>query len=270
MVAATLPELLDDDAAWRFAEAGVPAIAGLRTGVAVAAALAAPPADPARIRSLLSARRRGGRWLAEHEAKALLRSRGVPVPRGLLALNEDEAVAAFHELSAPVALKLSAAGLRHKTAIGAIALDLRDETGVREAFRRLGVVYRRISTVVNPTPPGPSLNAQFDPQILVEETIAPGLELLVAVRTDAVVHALVIGLGGVHVEALDRVAILPLPADEPRIAEALESLGAAAAAKVVAAIAAAAEGLALLECNPVIVHPDGAVVVDAIAQEVAP
>src|SRR6185312_14160753 len=52
MVAATLPELLDDASAWRFCEAGVPAIAGLRTGVAVAAALAAPPPDAERLRAI--------------------------------------------------------------------------------------------------------------------------------------------------------------------------------------------------------------------------
>ena len=107
MVAATLPELLDDDEAWRFIEAGVVAVAGLRTGVAVAAALAAPPADAARLRSIAAACRdaaRGeGRWLAEHEAKALLRARGVPVVGGRLALNEDEAVEAFRELAGPVA-----------------------------------------------------------------------------------------------------------------------------------------------------------------------
>ena len=245
MVASTLPELLDDAAAWGFAEAGVPAIAGLRTGVAVAAALAAPPGDAARIRSLVTGRGRPGRWLAEHEAKALLGARGVRVPRGLLASNEDEAVEAFHSLGVPVALKLPA--VLHKTAAGAIALDLRDEHAVREAFRRLGA---------SPT--------------LIEEMVPKGVEIIVAVRTEAVVHALVVGLGGVHVEALDRVAILPLPATEARIARALEPLGAVAATKVVAAIAAAADGLALLECNPVIVHPDGAVVVDAIAQEVAP
>ncbi len=45
MVAATLPELLDDDAAWRFISEGVVAVAGLRTGVAVAAALQTPAAD---------------------------------------------------------------------------------------------------------------------------------------------------------------------------------------------------------------------------------
>ena len=58
MVAATLPELLDDEAAWRFCSAGVPAIAGLRTGVAVAAALAAPPGDsPASARDRRAGRR---------------------------------------------------------------------------------------------------------------------------------------------------------------------------------------------------------------------
>ena len=45
MVASTLPELLDDESAWQFISAGVPAVAGLRTGVAVAKALTAPPAD---------------------------------------------------------------------------------------------------------------------------------------------------------------------------------------------------------------------------------
>ncbi len=46
LVASTLPELLDDDAAARFADAGVPAVAGLRAGIAAAAALATPPPDP--------------------------------------------------------------------------------------------------------------------------------------------------------------------------------------------------------------------------------
>ena len=82
MVAATLPELLDDEAAWQFCEAGVPAVAGLRTGIAVAAALAAPLPDAARLRAIAAHTVAGGDgpWLAEHEAKALLRARGVPVP----------------------------------------------------------------------------------------------------------------------------------------------------------------------------------------------
>ena len=249
MVAATLPELLDDESAWRFAEAGVPAIAGLRTGVAVAAALAAPRGDGRRLREIaaFAERREPGRWLAEHEAKEHLRRRGVPVVAGRLALNEDDAVAAFHELGSPVALKLSSPAVQHKTAIGGIALDVRDEAGVREAFKRLGVVYARITCTDNPSlDPAPSM-PKFEPQILVEAMTDSGEELYVAVRYDAVVPVLVIGRGGTDVERHDDVEIIPLPTQRQ------------------AAIVNAADGLALLECNPVI----GDVVVDAIAQEVA-
>jgi acetyl-CoA synthetase len=270
MVAATLPELLDDASAWAFCEAGVPAVAGLRTGVAVAAALAAPLPDASRLRAIaaLIPGRGSSRWLAEHEAKALLRARGVPVVSGRLALNEDEAVSAFRELASPVALKLSSPDVRHKTAIGGIALNVRDESSVREAFRRLGAVDDRIAIISNPGNGATSLNAG----VLVEAMAAPGVEVIVAVRRDAVVPALVVGRGGVDVEALDDVAIVPLPASTQRIERALKTLKLPVperTAQIAAQIAEASDGLELLECNPVLIHRDGAVVVDAIAKEVA-
>ena len=52
MICSTLPELLDDDAAWRCVQSGMPAIAGLRTGLACAAALRAAPGNPARLREI--------------------------------------------------------------------------------------------------------------------------------------------------------------------------------------------------------------------------
>jgi acyl-CoA synthetase (NDP forming) len=100
MVVSTLPELLDDDAAARFAAAGVPAVAGLRAGLACAAALGRPAPDPARVRAIAAATRRAGRdpaplrFFAEHEAKDLLRRAGVPVAKGRLVDGEDDAVAA--------------------------------------------------------------------------------------------------------------------------------------------------------------------------------
>ena len=174
---------------------------------------------------------------------------------------------AFRSLASPVALKVSAPEMRHKTQAGALALDVRDETGVREAFQRLrGVAESRIPRLDNPTATVTALNAG----VLVEAMAPPGVEALVSVTTDAVVPALILGLGGIHVEALDRVAIVPLPADAARIARAVAALRLPEAVVDVAAqIAAAAHDLALVECNPVLIHPDGAVVVDAIAKEVA-
>jgi hypothetical protein len=114
------------------------------------------------------------------------------------------------------------------------------------------------------------------------------VELVVAARRDAVVPALVVGLGGIWTELLDDVAIVPLPASQARVEAALRSLrgagrllGARATEPVdlaaVAALAAGcgdlllAEGLTLLELNPVIAGPGGAVAVDAVARRaVAP
>ena len=91
----------------------------------------------------------------------------------------------------------------------------------------------------------------------------PGAELIVAVRRDAVVPALVIGLGGVYAEALDDVAVVPLPATPERVDAALaqaprrrrcsSSADLPAAARLAAALTEI-PGLELIECNPVLVH----------------
>ena len=79
IVASTLPELLDDAAAGRFAAAGVPAVAGLRTGLALrgrrcgARRRPGAPARDRRRRPRVGSQR--ALALAEHEAKELLRGR---------------------------------------------------------------------------------------------------------------------------------------------------------------------------------------------------
>ena len=102
---------------------------------------------------------------------------------------------------------------------------------------------------------------------------APGAELLVSARADAVVPALVVGLGGVWTEALADVAVIPLPATPERVEAALRGLRGAPLltghrGRPALAIGAAAQlaaragdllldaGLELLELNPVIVGVD--------------
>jgi acyl-CoA synthetase (NDP forming) len=284
MVSSTLPELLDDGAAAEFAAAGVPAAAGLRTGLRCAAALhrgADAGAVPARLREIAWAARAvsadadaprdggaGGEWLPEHEAKELLRGAGIAVPYGRAVEGEDDAVAAWRELDGPVALKLSAARVQHKSELGGVVLGVDSERDVRRAHRRLAALARAHAGVV-----------------LVERMAPPGVELIVAAGTDGVVPALVVGLGGIWTELLSDVAVIPLPADAPRIERAIATLRGAplllggrgrpgadvgAAARLAAQVGALLleRGLATVECNPVLVgEPDparpGAVAVDA-------
>ena len=97
--------------------------------------------------------------------------------------------------------------MQHKSELGAVWLGLRSEAEVTAAFARLEV-----------------LAAQFGGTVLAERMAARGVELIVAARADAVVPALVIGLGGAWTEVLDDVAIVPLPADAARIERAVRRL----------------------------------------------
>jgi acetate---CoA ligase (ADP-forming) len=272
MICSTLPELLDDEAAWQCVQAGIPAIAGLRTGVACAAALRSAPGDPARLLEIsrvaraasLAAAGPDAEWLSEHGAKELLRGAGVNVVEGRLVCDEDDAVAALGELGGDIALKLSAPGIQHKSDLGGLLLSLRSEVEVRAAFRRLRAL-----------PAG-----EAGAGVLAEAMAAPGVELIVAARADAIVPALVIGLGGVWTEVLGDAAIVPLPARADRIEQALRSLrgaplltgGRGTPPVDLAAAARIAErcgeilleqSLELIELNPVLVGLAGAVAVDA-------
>ncbi|MEN3284990.1 MAG: hypothetical protein V7607_6130, partial [Solirubrobacteraceae bacterium] len=269
LVGSTLPELLDDTAAWELAQAGVAAVAGLRTALRCAAALRGPPGDAARIRAIAAAAAQSGPgvWLDEASAKTMLATAGIPVPPGQIASDEDDAAEIFARLGRPVALKLVAEGLLHKTESGAVALGLDDERNVRWAYRDM----------VRANGDG------FPTRVLVEAMAPPGVELLVSARRDAVVPVLTVGLGGVWTEVFADAVVVPLPADAQRVERALRSLRAAplltggrngAALDVTGAAELAAragavlleQGLELIELNPVIVSARGAVAVDALVR----
>ncbi|MBV9001465.1 MAG: acetate--CoA ligase family protein [Solirubrobacterales bacterium] len=270
MICSTLPEFLDDDDAWQCARSGIPAVAGLRTGLACAAAIRLEPGDPARLREIAQTAGRylegHAEWLSEHDAKELLRSGGVDVVDGRLVTDAQDAVLTLRELGGSIALKLSSAALQHKSEVGAVWLGLSGEEEVARAFAELSPLAERL-----------------DGAVLAERMAAPGVELIVAARADAVVPALVIGLGGVWTEMLSDVAVVPLPADAPRIERALRSLrgaplltgGRGAAPVDLGAVARLAqrvgellleESLELLELNPVLAGAAGAVSVDATAR----
>jgi acetate---CoA ligase (ADP-forming) len=280
-VASTLPELLDDEAAARFLAAGIPAIAGLRTGLACTAALRRSPGDPHRLREIGAlagaASGNGARWHAEHEAKQVLRDAGLPVVEGRLVEGEDDAVAALAELGGPVALKLSAAELRHKSELGALVLHLADESALREAHRRLAALAE------GGAPAGQEALAAAiaGAAVLIERMAPPGAELLVSARREGVVPNLVVAAGGIWTELLGDAAVIPLPATPERVERAIRSLRAAplftggrgrpeldvaAAARLAAGVGALLidAGLELIELNPVLVHEEGATVVDAL------
>lgn len=75
--------------------------------------------------------------LSEKETAELLQAFGIRSLACTFAANENEATAAARRIGFPVAVKISAEGIAHKTDTGGVILNLLNEAEVREAFRTI-------------------------------------------------------------------------------------------------------------------------------------
>jgi acyl-CoA synthetase (NDP forming) len=229
-------------------------------------------ADPRSVSSRAGARGRSSnnpRPLSELESLALVRAAGLATIEVTAVRDAGAAVAAAHDIAGPVALKLDAAGLAHKSDIGGVELGLLDDDAVRAAAERLLQTGREGGLAVR--------------GLLVEPMVPPGLELLLGMRRDPLFGPVVVaGLGGTLTEIFDDVAIRLAPVDQAEAAAMLDDLrGArlldgvrgrpAVDRTAVASMLVALGRLALeradiveVDLNPVIAAASGAVAVDAL------
>ena len=122
----------------------------------------------------------------------------------------DAAAAAARRIGLPVVLKVVSAQITHKSDIGAVALDVRGDQQVREAYQRVRAAGERV--------PGAIVEG-----VLVLPMRSGGVELLAGVTADATFGpVLAVGLGGVWVEVLADTSLRVLPA---RAAEIRRMLG---------------------------------------------
>ena len=234
------------------------------------AAAAAKP-DRAGARAMLAA---AGDVLCEWHARPLLAAYGIGGEEaGALAHSAAEAEAAVRALARPAALKVQSADIPHKTEAGAVALDISAD-GARAAYERVLAAARKY---------GPQ--ARID-GVLVQPMAAPGREIILGVNRDSLWGPLLmVGLGGVLVEALGDVTLAPVPLDHAAARALLGRLkGAAILGPYRGAPEADSEALielivrlshfaadhaddiAEIDLNPVIVHAkgQGVSVVDAL------
>jgi acetyltransferase len=90
-------------------------------------------------RIIQNARKLGRVLLTELESKQLLSLYGIPTVETRLAPGEDEAVKVASQMGFPVVLKVFSETITHKTDVGGVKLNLRDEAAVRSAFREIKV-----------------------------------------------------------------------------------------------------------------------------------
>lgn len=151
-----------------------------------------------------------GTW-PEWKARDLLQQQGIPVVPGILASDVQQAVIAAQTLGFPVAMKIQASAILHKSDMGGVALNIASEDEVRLAFAHI---------MRNAGGAGSAIDG-----VLVSPMRPPGIELLVGIIRDASWgQALVVGLGGIWTEVFNDTSVRVLPVQRAEIARMLSEL----------------------------------------------
>ena len=285
-VLSNLPSAIDQEAAARLRRESIPVLEGLRTGLLALGhlldhtgarsryeaglsgyATAIPVGDEDRRRrglALLTAGPAGGAPLLD-----LLREYGIAAARAEPADSTGGTLAAAGLIGYPVVLKTDEPAIQHKSDARGVVLGVSGPAELAAAYADLA--------------------ARLGPRVLVCETVPSGVELALGLARDPALGPLiVVGAGGVLVEAIaDRAVALPPVSEqtarqllsELRISRLLAGFRGAPPAdldSIVRAVTGLSElaaelggQLEALDVNPLICGPEGAVAVDALAIPVA-
>jgi acyl-CoA synthetase (NDP forming) len=150
----------------------------------------------------------GSRVLNEAESLAMLAQAGLRVIEHRLCRTEDEVGNAYVEFQTKVVLKACSPDLPHKSDHGLVALEPQDPAA---EFRRQRERCQ-------------ALGARFD-GVIVARRAARGLELALGARMDAQFGPVVlVGDGGIYLEALKDFRLLLPPFDEAEVLHKLQQL----------------------------------------------
>jgi acetate---CoA ligase (ADP-forming) len=231
------------------------------------------PTAPAVRAAAQAALAASGTILCEWEARRALAGYGIGDRNGgKLARSAEEAEAAASALGLPVALKVQSPDIPHKTEAGVVLLGLAGSDDVRAGYVRVLAAAQRHA------PDARILG------VLVQPMAPPGREVILGISNDAQWGPLLmVGLGGIFVEVLADTALAPVPLDHDQARALIAGLKGArllggyrgAPPADLDALAALmvdlsrfahdhADAIAEIDLNPVLVHPRGVSVVDAL------
>ncbi len=175
---------------------------------AIVSADASPCAPSNREKALkvIQAARADGRdSLTEIEAKEVFAAYGLPVTSTKLAKTEDDAVKLAYEIGYPVVMKIVSPDILHKSDAGGVKVNIKDEAGVREAFRTImknAKAYKESARIHG---------------IAIQEMAPWGTEVILGSVNDPTFGpTMMFGLGGIFVEVLKDVTfrVAPVPTEQ--------------------------------------------------------
>jgi acetyltransferase len=164
-------------------------------------AVAEDKPDAERVRAIFRSDSLQGRsLLTEAESKDVLDAYGIPVTPTVPCPTVDEAIATARKMGYPVVLKVLSRTITHKSDVGGVQLNLRNEQSVRQAFEAI-----RSSVAAHGQASG------FEGVTVQPMVKAKGFELIIGSSVDAQFGPVILfGAGGILVEVFkDRALGLP-------------------------------------------------------------
>jgi acetyl coenzyme A synthetase (ADP forming)-like protein len=170
-------------------------------------------ADEARAVCQRALERDGEGWLNTDDTRVVLGAFGLPLAAGTIAHDANEAAALAQAIGFPVAAKLAARRLPHKSDLGGVRLNLTSDAAVRRAFTDIVARGRAFAP-----------DAEID-GVLIQSMITGGVETMIGVSEDRLFGPLVaFGLGGIHVEVLGDVVFRVAPLTDRDVDELLHGI----------------------------------------------
>ncbi len=212
--------------------------------------------------------RRGSGWLDPAEVQAVLSCYGLPVVEQRVVRTIAEAAMAADQLGGHIVVKAIAPGLVHRSEVGAVQLGLVGAEQVREAAATMAQRMERAGSPVT--------------GYVVQRMAPRGVEMIAGVVHDKQFGPMIAcGAGGVLVELMGDVGVRLTPLAREEAGELIRGLktfpllsgfrgqpssDVSALEDALVRLSALADDLpeiAELDCNPIIVHQNGATIVDA-------
>ncbi|MCI0618157.1 acetate--CoA ligase family protein, partial [bacterium] len=130
--------------------------------------------DPSGARAICleAIKERGAGWLTATETRNVLNAMKLPVPKGDVASDEQQAVDIAKSIGYPVAVKLASHTITHKSELGGVHLNLKTDEEVRTAFRKIREQIHRHHSA-----------SDMD-GVLIQPMLSTGLEVIVGVTDD--------------------------------------------------------------------------------------
>lgn len=171
-----------------------------------------PDLDPRRAEAALAHRQDDG-WLTADGARGLLEAYGIHHVDSRFVATEEQAARAAEAMGLPVAMKLVADGVLHKSDVRGVRLGLGAVDEVRQAFRGMQTALEERG-----------MTGRFR-GVLLQNMVGGGVEIAVGTVADPAFGPLVmVGTGGVNLEVLGDVSFGLHPLSRTDVREMVRSL----------------------------------------------